>query len=342
MADISCDIVVVGAGVLGLCVASELMARGHDVRVVDPGGVNASSVAAGMIAPAFETLLDGGDADRAVLLRDAAGLWPDFAEQFGITLDQTPAEWRGPDADAVLARLRALGFEADRTPGGVVAPSDGRVDAGASLRALSDRLGSRLIAATVRHVRRDGSAWRVETGRTDIVASHIVLATGVARSVHGVSTQVASLIDAIRPIKGQIGWTLDILTDRVLRGPDGYVAPGGAGTLIGATMVEGERGLEIDPAASERLLALARALTEQAIEGVIEWRVGVRGAMADGLPLAGAVGDGLHVALAPRRNGWLLGPMVAQVVADSIGGGGIEGGGGRAAFDPLRFSPRVD
>ena len=65
-------------------------------------------------------------------------------------------------------------------------------------------------------------------------------------------------------------------------------------------------------------------------------RVGVRGAVADGLPLAGASAQpGLFLALAPRRNGWLLGPMVARIVAD-----GIEGRppmADAAALDPLRF-----
>jgi glycine oxidase len=143
---------------------------------------------------------------------------------------------------------------------------------------------------------------------------------------------VGGLVAAIQPIKGQIGWTDAVLTDRVLRGPAGYVAPGGGGTLIGATMAAGVRDREVDPAAAERLLAMAEALSGQAVPGRVDWRVGVRGATADGLPLAGAMGDGLHVALAPRRNGWLLGPRVAGVVAE-----GIEDGAQDPAFDPRRL-----
>ena len=66
-------------------------------------------------------------------------------------------------------------------------------------------------------------------------------------------------------------------------------------------------------------------------------RVGIRGATDDGLPLAGPSGEpGLHLALAPRRNGWLMGPLVARVTAD-----GIEGRpplADAAALDPLRFA----
>jgi glycine oxidase len=50
------------------------------------------------------------------------------------------------------------------------------------------------------------------------------------------------------------------------------------------------------------------------------------------------VGEGVHLALAPRRNGWLMAPLVARIVAD-----GIEGrprGTHATALDPLRFSPR--
>jgi len=65
--------------------------------------------------------------------------------------------------------------------------------------------------------------------------------------------------------------------------------------------------------------------------------VGIRGATTDGLPLAGSSGEpGLHLALAPRRNGWLLGPLVARITAD-----GIEGRPplvDAAALDPLRFA----
>lgn len=340
MADISSDIVVVGAGVLGLCVASELAARGRDVRVIDPGRANASSIAAGMIAPAFETVLDGGDAERGALLRAAAALWPGFAERFALTLDRTPVEWRGPDAGMLETRLGALGFQAARTAGGVAAPEDIRLEAGASLQALSDRLGPRRIVASVDRLARHGSGWRIDAGGTGIRATQVIMATGVALAVPGLPHLASSLIASVRPIKGQIGWTADVLTDRVLRGPGGYVAPAAEGTLIGATMVEGVRDLDVDPAASDRLLAMAQTLTGHGVVPAVQWRVGVRGASADGLPVAGPIGDGLHMALAPRRNGWLLGPMVARVVADGIEGRPRDRYA--AVFDPLRFSPPED
>jgi glycine oxidase len=65
---------------------------------------------------------------------------------------------------------------------------------------------------------------------------------------------------------------------------------------------------------------------------------GVRGAAPDGLPIAGALPvPGLFAATAPRRNGWLLAPMVAEVVAAAIAGETDALAGN--AFRPDRFGP---
>lgn len=335
MADFSCDIVVVGAGVLGLSVAAELTARERDVRVVDPGRGNASAVAAGMIAPAFESLLDGVDAERAALLRDAAALWPAFAARTGIRLDETPAEWRGADADQVAQTLAELGFEVEA--GSVSAATDTRLDAAMSLEALTRGLTAPVIAEEAGSIERTADGWRVDTAAGAIRAWQVVIATGAAAALPGLPREVSAVIDRVQPVAGQIGRVAAPLTDRVLRGREGYVAPVEGGALIGATMVFGSRGSQPDPAASERLAAAAGRLLGIEAPAGVEWRTGVRGATADGLPLAGPVGEGLHLALAPRRNGWLLGPLVGRIVAD-----GIEGrpqGAHAAALDPLRPAP---
>lgn len=335
MADLSCDILVIGAGVLGLSVAAELTARGRDVRVVDPGRENASSVAAGMIAPAFESLLDGVDADRAALLREAAALWPAFARRAGIALDDAPAEWRGGDAAEVADRLAALGFEVERDP--VRAATDLRLDAATGLAALTANLAAPVILAEAEVVERTPGGWRIVTTAGAVSARELVIATGAAAALAGLPGRALRIIEDVQPIAGQIGRVGARLTDRVLRGRDGYVAPGAGGALIGATMVFGSRRTEADAEASARLAAAAgRLLGSEALDD-IDWRGGVRGATADGLPLAGPVEDGLHLALAPRRNGWLMGPLVGRIVAD-----GVEGrprGSHAAALDPLRFSP---
>lgn len=339
MADISCDIVVVGAGVLGLSVAAELTARGRDVRVVDPGGPNASSVAAGMIAPAFESLLDGVDAERAALLRDAAALWPEFAARFGIALDWTPAEWRGEDADGVAATLLRLGFAVERAGDRVRAPGDGRVDPERAMAALANALRRPIVHGKALRVGRTATGWRVETEAENIDAEAMLVATGAARAIPGLPNAVAALIDAITPIAGQIGLAGGSAAQGVLRSADGYVVATDAGVMIGATMATGSRDASEDAQASERLIAAARRLLGRPVAMPVAWRGGVRGATSDGLPLAGPFREGLHLALAPRRNGWLLAPLVGRAVA-----AGVEGrprGDHAEAIDPHRFSSEL-
>ena len=339
MSPIHCEIVVIGAGVLGLSVAAELTARGHDVLVVDPGRVSASAVAAGMIAPAFESLLDRVDVARAELLRDASSLWPAFADRHGLTLDRSPAEWRGPDAEDVAEAMTRLGYRVSRDDQTVRVDGDHRVEPEAALERIRARLSRAVQIGEATSLERLAGQWRVRTTAGDVEARQVVLATGVAGPLSGLPELVAEQVGGIEPIAGQIGRSRTSLGDRVVRGVGGYLAPNRDTTLIGATMVHGSRDVEPDPEAGERLMQVARRLSGQNVSPEIEWRGGVRGATADGLPLAGPVGGDLHLALAPRRNGWLLGPLVGQIVAD-----GIEGrprSRYAAALDPLRFSSQA-
>lgn len=329
--------IVIGAGVLGLCTAAELAGRGHAVTVIDPGGANASSIAAGMLAPALESLLDDLSADRAALLKRARDLWPAFAEAHGLTLHREGAEWRGPDAAAAIARLLSLGFEARAARGGLTTPDDWRIEPATALAALARTSGVTSVRGRVARLTADTRRWRIEAegGRTWF-APTVVLATGAAAAIPGLPEQVAALVDAIQPIRGQLTPIAMEPPRRAVRAPGLYVAPTASGAVVGATMEPGRRDLDPDAQEAQTRVEAGLALLGAAGEAGPS-RVGIRGAVADGLPLAGASGEiGLHLALAPRRNGWLLGPLVAAVVAD-----GIEGrppAPDAAALDPLRFA----
>lgn len=330
------DVIVIGAGVLGLCTAAELGARGHAVTVVDPGGPNASSAAAGMLAPALECLSDAATPERAALLTRARDLWPDFADRFDLKLHRDGVEWRGPDPEAALARLANFGVEARRTRLGLFTPEDWRVEVGPALQALSRAAGVSPVHATASRLSAEGRRWRVESADGRVwFAPTVVLATGAAAPIAGLPEAVAGLVSAIEPWRGQLTPISGAAPARTLRAPGLYVVPAPGGMVVGATMERGRRDLEPDADVSRRQVEAGRALS--GLEGRPEApRVGVRGGTADGLPLAGPAGDpGLHLALAPLRNGWLLGPLVARVVAD-----GIEGEApvaDAAALDPLRF-----
>lgn len=331
------DVIVIGAGVLGLCTAAELGARGHAVTVIDPGGLNASSAAAGMLAPALECLSDEATPERAALLRLARDLWPAFAEAHGLILIRDGVDWRGPDAGGVVARAKALGFAAAATPGGLTSPDDWRIEVASGLKALARAAGVAIVRGSVATLFADARRWRIEAvdGRVWF-APTVVLATGAAPPLSGLPDRAAVAVSGIEPVRGQLTPVAMPPPPRTLRTPDLYVVPAAGGVVIGATMERGRRDLDPDLDESARRVAAGLALLgEEGVAGTP--RVGVRGATADGLPLAGSAGEpGLHLALAPFRNGWLLGPLVARVVAD-----GIEGGAPvpeAAALDPLRFA----
>lgn len=313
----SFDVIVIGAGVLGLASAAELAARGLAVTVIDPGGPNASSVAAGMIAPAMEAASDDLPAAVVEVLVAARALWPDFAGHHGLELIEEGADWRGAGAAAVEARLRAHGFRAVRTSDGVHAPDDARIDVGLALHTLGRSAGR--VEARAASAASHGDGWRLLTddGRT-WNGRHLVLATGAAGALCGLPPRVAAVVEAVTPIRGQLSYVPGPAPGTVVRTSAGYAVPAPGGVLVGASMEVGRRDLEPDVGAAGAQLAAVRALTGLP-PGNAEVRVGVRGALRDGLPAVGAL-DGVVLALAPRRNGWLLAPLVAKVVADAIQG----------------------
>jgi glycine oxidase len=128
MVESSPDVVVVGAGVIGLSCGWQAAAAGLSVVVIDPHpGHGATWAAAGMLAPAGEAHF-GEDALTALNLR-AARAWPAFAhslqETSGITVhylaDGTLMVAVDPSdqvaADDLLAYRQALGLSADRLSG---------------------------------------------------------------------------------------------------------------------------------------------------------------------------------------------------------------------------------
>lgn len=331
------DVIVIGAGVLGLCTAAELAGRGHAVTVIDPGGPNASTVAAGMLAPALESLLEELTPEQAGLLKRARDLWPAFAETHDLALHREGAEWRGPDVPAAVARLGELGFDVRATKGGLITPDDWRIEPGPALTSLARTPGLGMVRGRVLRVAGVARRWRVEAedGRTWF-APTLVLATGVAAAVDGLPPPVVALVESIQPIRGQLTQVAVEGPGRVIRAPGVYAAPTAGGIVVGATMEPGRRDLDPDPEEARAKVAAGLALLGAEGEAGLT-RVGIRGATTDGLPLAGAlVEPGLFLAMAPRRNGWLLGPLVARVVAD-----GIEGRPpvqDAAILDPLRFA----
>jgi glycine oxidase len=307
-------------------VALALARAGLDVTIFDPRplGDNASGVAAGMLAPVAETLFDPPSASHLTLLRRARDLWPTFAAGLDLPLLREGVRIEG-EADwlaTVAARLQALEVPFGRRGEALVSDEDWRIEARPALVALRDAaqaLGARLEP-------------RAFTSDDQPAFTAVVLATGPATAA-GLAPELAVLT----PVKGQI-----LRADRgpatgpVIRGQGVYICPGES-PAIGATMETGRDDLDIDPSATEGLRAAAIRLRPDLADAVLTTEVGVRATTPDGLPLVGwSATPGVMLAVGARRNGWLLAPLVADLVAAYLKGDNP--GPDAASLDARRFS----
>lgn len=333
------DIIIIGAGAFGMATAAELTLAGHRVTVVAPDTTSASAVAAGMIAPAMETAIDGLSVRASDMLRMGRMLWDVFATRTGIDLQDMPAEWRGEGSERLMLQMQRHDYEHnhDSLTQRLETHEDAKLDPVVALEKMA--AGVTRINAAAEAVFRDDGQWLVVTSDGVVSAPKLVLATGAGAAIVGLPDAVTRIIDSITPVRGLIGITHERLTDHVVRGPGAYIAPvnGGpyaGGSVIGATMETGVRDLEPDMGRCEEMLAAAwKVLGREPRDIQIEWRAGVRGSSKDGLPLVGDVGNGLYVALAPRRNGWLLAPLVASQLRAEIEGQSAT----EPALDPFRI-----
>jgi glycine oxidase len=335
-------IVVVGAGVMGLSAAHALERRGATVTVMDAegGATSASAVAAGMIAPGVESALEDAGAETAPLYGGAASMWPAFSARHGLTLTRDGADWIGP-REELAGRLATLGFAFGRTAEGLHLPGEARVDARAALRRLADTLARPILLRRALGVVSNGGVVTLATDLGDIEADAVVLAAGwSAKAIKAPGLE--SILNVVAPVKGQLIVLEGEATQgvrRTTRSPCGYLVPSSAGLIAGATMEAGISDRDVTPSAVETLRGTAARIIpalEQA--KVAQAWAGVRGATPDGLPIVGPTKlDGVFAALAPRRNGWLLAPLAAEIVAAAVAGEPEPRWAG--SFRPDRFDP---
>jgi len=304
-------ITVAGAGAFGLTIAWSLARAGFSVSVFDPSEANASSVAAGMLAPVFETVLDPvADGHFPLLLaardplarprrgggcraRPASAPWPSAMAAFWIRLRQGSEGWAWqPGSCRGRTWTSAAPGLAPAFKEGLLTPEDWRLEAASALAALRK-------AATEAGVRFHArAAGGLEGGE------RLVIATGAGQAL----ASVAPLLKILTPIKGQILRAEGSGFDGVLRLQSGYCVGGSGGFAVGATMEPGLDDLAPTADARMRLEAVAREAFPD-LETNFETRVGVRAATPDGLPMIGRTANpDVLLAVGARRNGWLLAP----------------------------------
>lgn len=367
------DVVVVGAGVVGLACAWEAARRGRSVLAAErwQPGAGASGVAAGMLAPVTEA--DFGEDELLSLNLASRAKWGVFASELAsaaggadpgyvdsgalvVAADRDDAE----ELRRLHAYQRELGLDAEwlvpsaaralepgispRVAGAIHTPGDGYADPPALVAALARALeheggelisGVEVTAVDREHDRVTG----VRTAAGRVEADSVVLAGG-AWSATGAVEGIEAV--PVRPLKGQI---LELRAregrpppaTRLVRTPRCYLVcrPDGR-VAVGATSEE--RGF--DPAVTAGgifgLLEAAREVLPDVDElELVSARTSFRPATPDNRPLVGpGEADGLIWATGHGRNGVLLAPLTATAVADILDGGSP---GPFAACAPDRF-----
>ena len=345
MAERTRDVLVMGGGIMGLAIALELRQQGADVTVISRHfEAAASHAAAGMLAPHAEGMPPGPMLDLCcrslnqyatwsqkleTLTGQATGYWP--CGILAPRLDGTqppcdpaaPADWLGA---AAMAQYQA-GLSPDIT-GGWWFPENGQVDNRAltkTLRLAVQDLGVEILeGVAVRSLhQRSRTIQGLSTDTAgDLEAHHYVLATGawshelLPIPVHPRKGQMASL--RVPPGSPQAQ-----PLQRVLYGEQIYIVPRQDGRIVlGATSEDVGFAPHNTPAGVQQLLSQAMRIYPALADYTLEecwW--GFRPATPDALPILGqGPCTNLTLATGHYRNGILLAPITAQLIAAAVQG----------------------
>ena len=336
------DILIIGGGIVGLAIAVELSRRGAKVTVVSKDSTQAAShAAAGMLAPLAEKLTSPPMLDLCLRSRWLYPEWTAKLEELtGIETGYLPCGILAPTYNkpqsiaednnrAVWLDERAIKMYqpglSDRVVGGWWYPEDGQVDSRCLMRSLVQ--AARTLGVEIKEgvsvkaiQQRQGRVDGVLSDLGQLSAEQYVLAAG------SWSSQLMPL--PVRPIKGQMlslrmpqKLHQPFPLQRVLYGDDIYLVPRQDGRLIiGATVEEAEWNPFNTPKGIQSLLSKATELYPAAADWQIEelwW--GFRPGTPDELPILGrSACDNLFLATGHYRNGILLAPITASLIADLL------------------------
>jgi glycine oxidase len=324
----SWDVIIAGAGIIGVSLALELRQRGASVLVLDRAepGSEASSAAAGMLAAAdpetpaalHQLAVESARLFAAFVQRveSAAGIQVDFRRVGTIALmpePTAPREYRGLSA----AELQLLEPSIHRSEHSAYFVREDSVDPNLLMRAS-------LAAARTLEVEVRGHAAVTEMhARGDAV--EVVTQAEMFSAASAVDCRGAWSGAPVRPRKGQMLYVLPEgrLLQHVLRTPEVYVVPRSSGKiLIGATVEDVGFEKSVDPSAILQLMnAAAQYLPGLASAPIIQSWAGLRPGTPDDLPIIGLTdAPRVFAATGHFRNGILLAPVTAQIMADLVQG----------------------
>jgi glycine oxidase len=340
-------ITVVGGGIIGCAVGHELASRGASVQIIDMRGTGrgATQASAGILAPYIEGHIDallrlgvnslalydgfvarvGGDSGLAIEYERCGSLH--VAKNEAAAMELAIAARRF--AHAGVAHELMPGHEACRLEAGLsprivsalLLPMHGYVRAAELTTALAsgaERRGATFVTATVDEIGPSGNGVAVRTADGRIESDAVILAAG------SWSGRVAPVKPPVRPVRGQL---LHLHFNQrplshVVWGTECYLVPWRDGALLAGATVE-DVGFDETATADgvTRLLVAAadllKAVPEARFDAV---RVGLRPGTPDELPLIGpsSTMPGVYYATGHYRNGVLLAPLTAKLVADLV------------------------
>ena len=181
----------------------------------------------------------------------------------------------------------------------------------------------------------DGRVTGVTTAKTSFLAPKIVNCAGAW------SGQIGPHAFPTRPVKGQMLCLVmhpRHLLKHVVRTPEVYLIPRSDGRLlVGATVEEAGFDKRTVPDTIQRLHRAALKLVPKLADAkILEDWAGLRPGTPDNLPILGATSTpGYYAATGHFRDGILLAPITAQVMADVIEGRRPQHG--LTPFSPSRF-----
>jgi glycine oxidase len=350
------DVLIIGGGIIGLCVARALKQRGvRKIAVLEKNtfcGMEASSAAAGMLAPQAE-------ADQADLFfqfcRESRELYPKFGEELfeetgvDIELDQTGTLYLAfTEADAEelekryiwqkaanleiekLSAKEILEIEPNVSPRvlfGLRFPLDWQVENRKIIQALNLYLqNARRESLEVKSlIFENNRAVGAETERGQIFASKIIVASGAWTSLIKDEFNLLANIK-VAPVRGQMiafgdggkSFRHVIYTRR------GYIVPRkNHRILVGATVENAGYDCGVTDKGITSLVETALEISPvfEKLNLESHW-AGLRPFVSDGLPVIGEFPgiENLFAATAHYRNGILLAPKTGEILADKLAG----------------------
>ena len=351
------DILIIGGGLIGLSIARELNKKNvGKITILERGeiGKEASFAAAGMLAPHAESeKLD----EFYYFCEESNSLYPQFAQELfdetdvDIELDRSGTlflaldkfdskeigkrfEWQkkaGLEVEHLSAKEthKLEPFVSPDVLESLYFPNNWQVENRKLLHALHKYCDLNNIEirekVEITDLMVEGDKITGAKSNEEVfVAEKVILATGAWTSLIKSENLI---LPEIKPIRGQMisFHTAKRLFEKVIYSPRGYLVPREDGRiLIGATVEDVGFNKDLTDSGIEYLRELAFEIAPSLANlNIYEKWAGLRPISIDGLPILGEFSEieNLFIATAHYRNGILLAPITAKILAEKISDG---------------------